>query len=44
MTFINSYQKNGSNMAFGSVTAVTTNESGYFMIESPSLPSLNVKI
>ena len=33
MTFINSYQKNGSNMAFGSVTAVTTNESGYFMIE-----------
>ncbi len=33
MTFINSCQKNGSNMAFGSVTAVTTNESGYFMIE-----------
>ncbi len=33
MTFINSFQKNGSNMAFGSVTAVTTNESGYFMIE-----------
>ncbi len=33
MTFINSYKKNGSNMAFGSVTAVTTNESGYFMIE-----------
>lgn len=33
ITFINSYQKNGSNMAFGSVTAVTTNESGYFMIE-----------
>ncbi|MDE7315380.1 MAG: flagellin [Mucispirillum sp.] len=33
MSFINSYQKNGSNMAFGTVTAVTTNESGYFMIE-----------
>lgn len=33
MTFINSYQKEGSNMAFGQVTAVTTNESGYFMIE-----------
>lgn len=33
MSFINSCQKNGSNMAFGSVTAVTTNESGYFMIE-----------
>lgn len=33
MSFINSYQKNGSNMAFGTVTAVTTNESGYFMVE-----------
>lgn len=33
MSFINSYQKNGSNMVFGSVTAVTTNESGYFMVE-----------
>lgn len=33
MSFINSYQKNGSNMVFGTVTAVTTNESGYFMIE-----------
>ncbi len=33
MTFINSYQKESSNMAFGTVTAVTTNESGYFMVE-----------
>lgn len=33
MSFINSYQKNGSNMAFGTVTAVTTNESCYFMVE-----------
>lgn len=33
MDFINSYQKDGSNMAFGTVTALTTNESGYFMIE-----------
>lgn len=35
MDFINSYQKEGSNMAFGTVsaTALKTNESGYFMIE-----------
>ena len=35
MDFINSYQKEGSNMAFGAVsaTALKTNESGYFMIE-----------
>ena len=33
MTFVNSYQQEGSNMAFGAVTAVTTNESGYFLVE-----------
>lgn len=35
MDFINSYQKESSNMAFGAVsaTALKTNESGYFMIE-----------
>lgn len=33
MTYVNSYQKEGSNMAFGTVTALTTNESGYFMVE-----------
>lgn len=35
MDFINSYQKEGSNMAFGAVsaTALKTNESGYFMVE-----------
>ena len=35
MDFINSYQKESSNMAFGTVsaTALKTNESGYFMIE-----------
>ena len=33
MTFVNSYQQEGSNMAFGTVTAVTTNESGYFLVE-----------
>lgn len=35
MDFINSYQKESSNMAFGAVsaTALTTNESGYFMVE-----------
>ena len=35
MTYVNSYQQEGSTMAFGAVsaTAVTTNESGYFLVE-----------
>ena len=37
MTYVNSYQQEGSTMAFGAVsaTAVTTNESGYFLVEFP---------
>ena len=33
MTYVNSYQQEGSTMAFGNITAVTTNESGYFLVE-----------
>ena len=35
MTYVNSYQQEGSTMAFGAIsaTAVTTNESGYFLVE-----------
>lgn len=33
MSFVNSYQQKGSTMAFGNITAVTTNESGYFLVE-----------
>lgn len=33
MTYVNSYQQEGSTMAFGDVTAITTNESGYFLVE-----------
>ena len=29
MSYVNSYQQDGSTMAFGNITAVTTNESGY---------------
>lgn len=35
MSYVNSYQQDGSTMAFGNVTAVTTNESGYFLVEFP---------
>lgn len=35
MTYVNSYQQEGSTMAFGNITAVTTNESGYFLVEFP---------
>ena len=35
MSYVNSYQQEGSTMAFGNVTAVTTNESGYFLVEFP---------
>lgn len=37
MTYVNSYQQEGSTMAFGAIsaTAVTTNESGYFLVEFP---------
>ncbi len=33
MTYVNGYQQEGSNITFGSVTSVTTNESGYFVVE-----------
>lgn len=33
MSFINSYEQGSSNVAFGAITATTTNESGYFMVE-----------
>lgn len=33
MSYVNSYQQEGSTMAFGAVTAITTNESGYFLVE-----------
>lgn len=33
MSYVNSYQQEGSTMAFGDVTAITTNESGYFLVE-----------
>ena len=33
MTYMEKYQQDGSNMAFGAITSVTTNESGYFMVE-----------
>lgn len=33
MSFVNSYQQEGSTMAFGNITAVATNESGYFLVE-----------
>lgn len=35
MSYVNSYQQEGSTMAFGNITAVTTNESGYFLVEFP---------
>ena len=35
MSYVNSYQQDGSTMAFGNITAVTTNESGYFLVEFP---------
>ena len=35
MSYVNSYQQEGSTMAFGAVTAITTNESGYFLVEFP---------
>ena len=35
MTYVNSYQQEGSTMAFGNITAITTNESGYFLVEFP---------
>lgn len=35
MSYVNSYQQEGSTMAFGDVTAITTNESGYFLVEFP---------
>lgn len=35
MSYVNSYQQEGSTMAFGTVTAVTTDESGYFLVEFP---------
>ena len=39
MSYVNSYQQDGSTMAFGNVTAVTTNESGYFLVEFPESSS-----
>lgn len=33
MSYVNSYQQEGSTMAFGNITAITTNESGYFLVE-----------
>ena len=33
MTFMESYQQGDSNVTFGAITAVTTNESGYFLVE-----------
>lgn len=35
MSYVNSYQQDGSTMAFGNITAITTNESGYFLVEFP---------
>ena len=35
MSYVNSYQQEGSTMAFGNITAITTNESGYFLVEFP---------
>lgn len=39
MSYVNSYQQDGSTMAFGNITAVTTNESGYFLVEFPESSS-----
>ena len=39
MSYVNSYQQEGSTMAFGDVTAITTNESGYFLVEFPESSS-----
>ncbi len=39
MSYVNSYQQEGSTMAFGNITAITTNESGYFLVEFPESSS-----